>query len=431
MNDTSNELRLPQPWPKIALAVIVVTALVWMAIGALATAVQWESLSTECAEGMWDECDSGLTDGQVQGFERLGLGPLAVNAALTLSTLPGGIIFLGVAGLILSRRTDSAIGLLTALWFAVLGPQMFAGDLVQVIERYPGLRYPTAFLDAASMALFVPFVFTFPNGRFVPRWSRALVIAVTPVLLLGTSLYGFTPPLSFVSALGLPLTIAMIFLGLVAQIVRYRRHATPRERQQAKWVLLGLAIFAAAISYLIAMIIGMAGLLPLTQALLTLGLAVALPGGFLLIPLTVGLSLVRYRLWDIDVIIRRTLIYSALSAVLAVAYLGSVIVLQGVFQGVTGEGQNALVVVLSTLAIAALFGPVRGRVQATIDKRFFRKKYDAARTLAGFAASARDETDLQHLSARLVAVVDETMQPESVGLWLRPGSRQKSGRGLP
>jgi hypothetical protein len=140
-----------------------------------------------------------------------------------------------------------------------------------------------------------------------------------------------------------------------------------------------------------------------------------------------GIAILRYRLWDIDLIIRRTLIYSGLTAVLGLAYLGIVLVLQGVFQAVTGEGQSPLVVVLSTLAIAALFGPVRGRVQAGIDRRFYRRKYDAARTLAGFAATARDETDLGRLSQQLTGVVGETMQPDRVVLWLRPISPRADG----
>jgi hypothetical protein len=142
---------------------------------------------------------------------------------------------------------------------------------------------------------------------------------------------------------------------------------------------------------------------------------------FGLVPVALVVAILRYRLWDIDLIIRRTLSYAVLSAVLALAYFGTVLLLESVFRALTGQGQNSLVVVLSTLAIAALFGPVRGRVQATIDKRFFRKKYDAARTLAGFAAGARDETDLERLSANLIEVVNETMQPASAGLWLRKG----------
>jgi hypothetical protein len=134
-------------------------------------------------------------------------------------------------------------------------------------------------------------------------------------------------------------------------------------------------------------------------------------------------ALLRYRLWDIDVLIRRTLIYSVLSAILAIAYLGSVLVLESAFRALTGQGQNQLVTVVSTLAIAALFGPLRVRVQRFIDRRFYRRKYDAARTLAGFAATARDETNLEQLSTRLVGVVDETLRPASVSLWLHKGKR--------
>jgi hypothetical protein len=142
-------------------------------------------------------------------------------------------------------------------------------------------------------------------------------------------------------------------------------------------------------------------------------------GLYLLAPLAIAFAVLRYRLWDIDVIIRRTLVYSVLTAVLGLAYLGSVLVLQGVFQALTGEGQSPLVVVLSTLGIAALFGPVRGRVQAGIDRRFYRKKYDAARTLAGFGAGVREDLNLDGLETRLLGVVEETMQPATVSLWMK------------
>lgn len=136
------------------------------------------------------------------------------------------------------------------------------------------------------------------------------------------------------------------------------------------------------------------------------------------IPVSIGIAILRCRLWDIDVLIRRTLIYAVLTALLALAYFGSVVVLQNLFGAVTGQRETPLVTVLSTLVIAALFVPVRRRVQAFIDRRFYRRKYDAARTLAAFGTALRDETDLDQLTAHLTAVVDEAMQPDSVGLWL-------------
>jgi hypothetical protein len=132
----------------------------------------------------------------------------------------------------------------------------------------------------------------------------------------------------------------------------------------------------------------------------------------------VVIAVLRYRLWDIDVLIRRTLVYSALTGLLAVAYLLSVLVLQAVFELLTGQSQNQLVSVVSTLAIAALFVPLRSRVQAFIDRRFYRRKYDAASAIAAFSATARDEVELGQLAGRLSEVVEETLQPAHVSLWL-------------
>jgi hypothetical protein len=130
-------------------------------------------------------------------------------------------------------------------------------------------------------------------------------------------------------------------------------------------------------------------------------------------------AILRYRLFDIDVILRRTLVYAVLTAALALAYFGSVLVLQAIFQALTGEQRGELVTVLSTLAIAALVIPLRARVQAGIDRRFYRKKYDTARTLAAFGSQARDVVELEQLSGQLLRVVDETMQPAHASLWLR------------
>jgi hypothetical protein len=142
--------------------------------------------------------------------------------------------------------------------------------------------------------------------------------------------------------------------------------------------------------------------------------------GFLLMPLCFSIAILRYRLFDIDILINRTLVYGALTAALALVYFGSVVLLQTLFRLLTGEGQSQLVTVLSTLAIAALFTPLRRRIQGVIDRRFYRRKYDAVRTLAAFGTAARDEVDLNQLTGRLLEAVEETMQPAHVSVWLRP-----------
>ncbi len=141
----------------------------------------------------------------------------------------------------------------------------------------------------------------------------------------------------------------------------------------------------------------------------------------LIVPLSIAFSILRYRLWDIDLLINRTLVYTTLTASLAMIYFGSVVLLQHLVNGVTGQvGQSPLVIVASTLAIAALFHPLRRRIQKIIDKRFYRRQYDAAKIIAAFSATLRNEVDLEQLREQLVAVVQETMQPSHVSLWLRP-----------
>jgi hypothetical protein len=202
--------------------------------------------------------------------------------------------------------------------------------------------------------------------------------------------------------------LAALIAAVVCVGIRYRR-ATGVERLQLKQLVL-----AGVVALPILMLA-----VPFYYASVLVEVAVVL--ALLLLPVSAGLAILRYRLYDIDVVINRALVYGSLTAILAGAYLGSVLLLQLALGAVT-EG-SALAVAVSTLAVAALFRPVRGRIQATVDRRFFRRKYDAVRTLERFGAHLRDEIDLDALGGELRDVVAQTMQPAHVSLWLREGVR--------
>jgi len=215
---------------------------------------------------------------------------------------------------------------------------------------------------------------------------------------------------------------ALLVVGALSMVARMRQ-AGSTERQQIKW-------FAYATTVSISGVILKNTLYPALGGIWVwwvgfLLAAVGLAGS----PVAMGLAIFRYRLYQIDLLINRTLVYGTLTAVLALVYVGSVMVLQYAFRALTGEGSQ-LAVVASTLAIAALFIPLRRRIQSFIDKRFYRKKYDARKTLEAFSAKLRDETDLDALNAELVGVVSETIQPAHVTLWLRhdgPTKEEQAG----
>jgi fumarate reductase subunit D len=219
-------------------------------------------------------------------------------------------------------------------------------------------------------------------------------------------------------------------LLLIAQIYRYRHAASPLQRQQTKWVIFGVSVEVIIIVGLIVPLylfpsLGQAG--SFYQLVLTPVFIVLV----LIFPLCLGLAILRYRLYDIDIIIRRTLVYSTLTVVLAVIYEVSIFTLQSLTGGFIRG--NQLAIIASTFLIGALFKPVHGRTQKLIDRRFYRRKYDAARTLAAFSTTIRDEVDMNQLCTKLMAVVEETMQPAHVSLWLCAPKRsnEKTTRSLP
>jgi hypothetical protein len=272
----------------------------------------------------------------------------------------------------------------------------------------------------------------FPNGRLPsPRWRPVAWLAGLGIsgLVAGYALdagpldgfpqlvnpYGIDSPLVGLVRIASNVVVGIcMVVAAVSLIVRARR-AGRVERQQIKWLAYGGAVAVGAI-----FVAGAISLRSDTAAITVISLALVA------LPVFTGVAIVRHRLYDIDLLINRTLVYGVLTATLALIYFGGVAGAQAIFRALTGqEQQPQLTIVVSTLIIAALFSPLRRRIQAFIDRRFYRRKYDAAKTLEAFSVKLRDETDLNALSDDLVRVVQETMQPAHVSLWLRPETSSK------
>jgi hypothetical protein len=314
------------------------------------------------------------------------------------------------------RKSEDRMALFAAFTLAVFGGAALTSDVPQALAAaHPSLLFPVRLLDYLGQVAFGVFFYVFPNGRFVPRWTRWLAIAVALLFVP----YIFFPAEEIWPIVRLPFLGFLISL-VAAQVYRYRRVSSPAERQQTKWVVFGVAVAligSAALITLLNLVLSPRSLGPLTE----MAVSTCVYGLIALIPLSIGVAILRSGLYEIDVIINRTLVYGSLTATLALVYFGCVTATQALFRALTGQEQlPQLVVVGSTLVIAALFNPLRRRIQSFIDRRFYRSKYDARKTLEAFSAKLREETDLQALNNDLVGVVRETMQPAHVSLWLRP-----------
>jgi hypothetical protein len=322
-----------------------------------------------------------------------------------------GVYYLSLALFIFWQRSDDwvacilSVTLITALNTDSLETVFGTGALSQQLELA---------LAAISSTLLLCLFYIFPDGRFVPRWTRWAAAAAA-----GIQLWRIFFEEAYMAS-GFPLVGLLMLTAPVAQIYRYFRASDAVQRQQIKWVVFGLTVTALPLGIAVATLSG--SFFETESAAEQLGYLLWL--AFLVVfPLSIVISMLRYRLWDIDVIIRKTLVYGLLTAVLTGVYFGTVIVLQTLFGSLTGE-QSPVVIVVSTLVIAALFSSLRGRVQAVIDRRFFRQKYDAEQVLERFAQTARDEVELEALTAEMVRIVEETMRPDAVGVWLKPAAHR-------
>jgi hypothetical protein len=367
----------------------------------------------------------GFIPWEGQAIFAIGLIGTPILGALVVSRLPAspyGWVWL-------------AFGLSFALFIFAHSYGAYAAANPETLPA-PGLAERAGTIGWVVSLVLIPFLLLlFPTGRLPARRWRLLVWIVVAtgvfVLVAGTfrpdqsslgrvgETYGIGGggggAITMLTEAGVYVILVAGLLSVISVVLRYRS-AGGVERQQIKWFAYAAGIIAGCVVF--------AGLLGLN-----------LPGAwdalFETVPLValyaaIGIAILRYRLYDIDIVINRTLVYGMLSALLAALYFGSVAITQAVLRALTGQGQQPqLAIVVSTLVIAALFNPLRRRIQSFIDRRFYRSKYDARKTLEAFSAKLRDETDLDALSDDLVGVVKETMQPAHVSLWLRPETAPK------
>jgi hypothetical protein len=335
------------------------------------------------------------------------------------------------------KSTDRAI-LLISLLLILTGGFLFP-PLPLALWNDGVWWVPIDFLGLlAGIAL--SFAYTFPDGHFVPGFTRWLALGWIAISLVPVPTPGaFYPWHWWLSPLYTLVRIAFYCSLAFALLYRYRRMSTPVQRQQIKWAVFASAILIGEVSVVDLVVSVLPSYLPALGISTQLHHLVSSIAFYLLpvlFPLSIGVAILQYRLWDIDLISKRTLVYGTLTVLLALVYFGLVISLESLGRLFAGQVlQSPVITVASTLVIAALFQPSRHGIQRIIDRRFYRSKYDAARTLAEFSTTLRNEVDLNRLRAQLLEVVQETMQPTFVSLWLRPpehnGTHQTPWRANP
>jgi len=335
-------------------------------------------------------------------------------------TLLSTLIWFSAGWLIFWHKSDSWSVLLLSLQAVTQG----ATTSITALGSVPVFQYPaTGLVFLNQILLFMVFAL-FPTGRFVPKWIRWLVPVWVAYTVVDIFFFGALSQVRWFPAYSFLFFLGMMGILVVAQIYRYRTVSTAVQRQQTKWI-----VFAIATIILALLVLALPGLFNPTlfqsDSLYSLisgniSLFVSLLG-----PVAIYIAVMRYRLYEIDVIINRTLVYGSLTALLALIYVGLIFALQYLLRTLINQNSDVAIVV-STLVIYALFQPLRHHIQAIIDHRFYRRKYDAAKIVAAYSATLRQEVDLDHLCEYLLAVVQETMQPAHVSLWLRPPSRTET-----
>jgi hypothetical protein len=401
----------------------VVVALTALAIVVFSIPSSFEYYRDVCTAASQVCSERAVNQATPEGVRALGDAGLSLRSYALLNVVVDKVfqlVWLAVGALIFWRRSDDRMALLVSVFLVSFGPVSVIPTVANtLIFSQPAWWLPVRGVEFVGTVCSTLFFLLFPGGRFVPRWTRWLAVVfiandVSERFL--TSVYSRMPALETVSYL---VFLAGVAILVWSQVYRYRRISSPEQRRQTRWVVFGLTLgIAGTFPFQFPVDISLVGGdTPLTLLLLKVGFSLSL----LLVPLSIGVAVLRARLFDVDVLINRTLVYGSLTVTLVVLYFGLIVTLQSIFVALTGQ-RYTLAVVASTLSMAALFNPLRRRIQAVIDRRFYRQKYDARKTVETFSAKLRDVTDLQALNRELVEVVRETIQPEHVSLWLRPGA---------
>ncbi len=394
---------------------------VWLGIILLSLALFAFAIPVEYAAHLQEAQNSFLP-----ALARFGLSPQFFALYRTSLETLQALAFTAIAIAIFLAKSDDWMMLLVSLGCLCFG-SLFVPNLVHLADAQPALWLPVGLLRALGLGLsLIVFYYLFPDGRFVPRlagWLSAiwallgllwLIFPALPANIVHLGTWSQNLKLSFA------IFLSFYGSGVAVQIYRYRHVSNPLQRQQTKWVVFGTTVaFLGFVLYHMPLVMLPGINQPGEARLVHILVGVPLYHIFILLaPLSIGFAILRYRLWDIDLFINRSLVYGALTVLLVLIYFSSVVGLQQIFQALIHQ-ESSLAIVVSTLAIALFFNPLRGWVQRSIDRGFYRQKYSANQALNAVAATLRDEVDLTRLMERLEGVIWETVHPEHVLSWLK------------
>ncbi len=410
---SEGDTRLRGCWLLLGRAIWVVAALVILGLDVLGSPAFFHQAQITC---MSSSCaNNQISQAQMHGLLASGLSINLYATYMLVLYWIGTLVYAVIASAIFWRRSDDRMALFGAFTLLVFGAGTVFGPLNALPSSDPAWAQSVNLASLVGVVSFYLFFCLFPSGHFVPRWMRWVVL-----LQAAGQAASAIPYAPLQAIVGGPILFFVFFALLVyAQVYRYRSVSTPRERQQTKWVVLG---FAVGLGGFLA-VLGMANLIfssNSTTAASTIFPQTAQSILLCLIPVFIAIAIARSRLWDIDAIINKALVYGSLTVLLATLYSGLIIGLEGIGEALDkGTARQPLSLVTSTLIVAALFQPMRRRMQTFIDRRFYRTKYNAERTLSTFSTALRDEVELEQLQDHLLATVEETMQPTYVSIWLR------------